>query len=109
MSGRQDRKIAWITRVPHGAVSVFNAVLAAWLNDVRLLPIYLLIRLTDWSSGETLQPQVIISRLRDIYRQINVDFSVVSEKHGRMLISVSSSNPPAEPAKEPLLTGSQSS
>jgi len=89
-SARQLRKTVYVIPVALSAVSAPSAALAAWCKSVRSLPIYLLVRRTDL-NGTTLSPQGIMSKLKDTYGHLDVHFSVLSEKHNRMLICVSSS------------------
>lgn len=100
-------KIAWVTRVPLGAVSAPNAALETLLKNVSTRSIYLLIRRTDL-SGNKMSAQGILSKLRDTYGKIGVAFSVISEKHDRMLIYASSSSVTTPSEKEPLPVGLQS-
>lgn len=91
-SGAVPPPIAYVIPLRLETVYAPNAVLMEWLQSIHTRPIslYLLIRPTaDEFRVVGFQPQVIISRLRDTYGQTNVAFSVLSEKHGRMLISVS--------------------
>lgn len=73
-------KIVWLTRAPLKTAAVLDARLLVSLRKDITRPIYLLFR----EAG--LRPQVIISKLRDIYGPSNVRFSVASEKPGRLAI-----------------------
>lgn len=105
MSARQDRKIAWVTRVPLGMVSVRNAVLAEWLSSTATLPTYLLLRSPDPVSGEKMSHGGIISKLRVTYADLGVRFSVTSKRPDRILICVSSSKETTKLEPEPSSPG----
>ena len=92
-SGDAPKQIAYVIPLRLETVYVKNATLEAWLQSTHTRPIslYLLVKPTaEELHVAGFKPQVITSRLRDTYGQTGVVFSVLSEKHGRMLISVSS-------------------
>ncbi len=98
-SEKQHRKIAWLIRVPLGAVDARNATLIQWLKNTSIHPTYMLIQSPDL-TGRKMSHQGIISNLRATYADQDVHFSVISEKRGRMLISVSSSKEITKSEKE---------
>lgn len=110
--GDAPKRTAYIIPVRLETVYARNAVLEQWLLDTHTRPIslYLLIKPTPEELKIIgFRPQAIISRLRDSYERTGVVFSVLSERHGRMLICVSSpkrttesvANTPSSPGLEP--------
>jgi hypothetical protein len=73
-------KIVWLTRARLETAVALDARLVASLKTDPTRPIYLLFR------EAAMRPQVIISKLRDIYGPSGVLFSVLSEKPGRLVI-----------------------
>jgi hypothetical protein len=106
-SERQQRKIAWVIRVPLLAVSAYNVALGTWLKNAPILPIYLLVLSPDL-MGNTMTHQGITSKLRDTYADLGVAFSVTSEKQGRILICAYSSNETTKSEKEHWFRGQES-
>ena len=80
MCERPLSKIVWLTRARLEMAVVLDARLVASLRTDPTRPIYLLFREAQ------MRPQVIISKLRDIYGPSGVRFSVLSEKPGRLVI-----------------------
>lgn len=90
-SGDAPKRIAYVIPLRLETVYVKNAILEEWLQSTHTRPIslFLLVRPTaEEFRAAGFRPQAIISKLRDIYGQTGAAFSVLSEKHGRMLISV---------------------
>lgn len=92
-------KIAWLTRARLEMAVALDARLVASLKTDPTRPIYLLFR------GDGLRPQVIISKLRDIYGPSDVAFSVLSEKPGRLVICAWLCSETTKSESPPLLTG----
>jgi hypothetical protein len=107
-SERQGSRIAYTIRVPLSAVVAPHAVVEKWLKSVNLLPIYLLIPRRNLEGAVTMSAQGITSKLRDTYGALGVVFSVLSEKHNRMLICASSSKEITPSEKEASPSGQPS-
>lgn len=88
------KQIAFVIHARYETVYVKDARLEKWLQSTHTSPISLYILIKPTAEERQIlgfRPQVIISKLRATYQQTGVRFSVLSEKHGRMLICVSSS------------------
>lgn len=96
-------KIVWLIRAPLKTAVVEDVRLTASLRSDPTRPIYLLVR----EAG--MQPQVIISKLRDIYGPKGARFSVVSEKPGRLAICAWSCSEITKSESPPLLAGQPAS
>jgi hypothetical protein len=103
------KRIAYVIPVRLEMVYVKNAILKEWLQSIHTRPIslYLLVKPTpEETKAIGFYPQVIMSRLRATYGQIGVAYSVLCERHGRMLICVSSARETIEsPPNIPLSPG----
>lgn len=92
-SDAAPKRTAYVIPLRLEMVYAPNAILAEWLQSIhtRQISLYLLVRPTlEERQILGFRPQAIISRLRDTYAQTGVVFSVLSEKHCRMLICASS-------------------
>lgn len=100
-------KIVFVIPVPLETVYAEDAALAKWIQYTltRRTSLYLLIQKPRVGTVAALmlpyQPQDITSRVRAICERNGAACSVLSEKPGRMLICVSSSNVTTESPKTP--------
>lgn len=104
MSSKPTNKIAWLIRTQFVEGDVSIAGLERVLRSERTRRIYLLVQPprvfnlpeNRYVHGALADTQYIMSRLRAIYGQTGARFSVVSEKHGRLLICASLSSATTE-------------